>query len=256
MPDEFVLPPRMSLLDVREAPFPPIENAVSIPLSQLPGRLHELPPGSESILIANTGDSCRDAVAFFNREGRTAELTPDFKFTNVQQRGRLWDPNPFLTAVLPHLIPGKAMDIGCGGGREAVVMAAAGWKVLAVDQLPECISRGESLASFYLPVHLRESIDWVNGDVRDVLQRVDLVTGFFFLDRSLFASLIDVLRPGGSLVWETFTVEHRRLFGKPRSDDHVLEMNELPTLLHGMEVLQYEEGFLRGRHTARVWARK
>jgi cyclopropane fatty-acyl-phospholipid synthase-like methyltransferase len=47
-----------------------------------------------------------------------------------------WDhelPPPEVIAMLSHLPPGRALDLGCGYGRAAIYMAQQGWQVDAID---------------------------------------------------------------------------------------------------------------------------
>src|SRR5439155_15282888 len=60
---------------------------------------------------------------------------------------RMWRPAPFLEEVLPQLPPGRAIDVACGSGRDAVFLALHGYEVEAWDHDPEALARAESLAS-------------------------------------------------------------------------------------------------------------
>lgn len=42
-------------------------------------------------------------------------------------------PNEYLLAEIGDLRPGLALDAGCGHGAETIWLAAAGWRVTAVD---------------------------------------------------------------------------------------------------------------------------
>jgi SAM-dependent methyltransferase len=42
-------------------------------------------------------------------------------------------PNAHFVAEIADLVPGIALDAGCGNGSEAVWLAASGWRVTAVD---------------------------------------------------------------------------------------------------------------------------
>lgn len=53
-----------------------------------------------------------------------------------------WDhalPPPEVRALTSHLPPGRALDLGCGGGRAAIFLAQHGWHCDAVDWVPEAI---------------------------------------------------------------------------------------------------------------------
>jgi SAM-dependent methyltransferase len=57
----------------------------------------------------------------------------------------------------------RAIDLGCGSGREAVYLAAQGWQVVAVDRLPEALQRGRDLQRRYAPDS--PPIQWVCADL-------------------------------------------------------------------------------------------
>lgn len=47
-----------------------------------------------------------------------------------------WDSGiapPELMSLLEHLVPGRALDMGCGTGTSSLAMARAGWSVTGVD---------------------------------------------------------------------------------------------------------------------------
>jgi len=75
-----------------------------------------------------------------------------------------------------------------------------------------------------------------------------------YLHRPLFPLLRDWLRPGGSVLYETFTTTHRERFGRPARAAHVLQPGELPQRLSGYTIRQHAEAWRDGAHTARAWA--
>lgn len=246
----------------------PIRNAVSIPFSELAARVHELPPRHVLLEIADCGAIASDALAWMRATGRQARLTASFTFADrTETAGRLWRPNPWLEQVLPSLGPaGTALELGCGSGRDAVFLAAAGWRVTAVDVLPDALERGRSLEARYSPP-AAPRIDWRAFDleVADLVharsallgRRRDLICVFRYLNRSLLCDAARTLLPGGQIVSETFTVEHRTRHGRPSRPEHLLDAGEFPRLLHNLKVVEHsEEWRADGSHTARVWAIK
>ena len=82
-----------------------------------------------------------------------------------------------------------------------------------------------------------------------------LICGFFFLHRPLFPKLRAALRPGGLIIYKTYTVDQLRYPGRPRHPAHLLEHNELLRLLAGFRVLCYEERW-QGSGAAAIVAQK
>ncbi|HEY0865872.1 MAG TPA: class I SAM-dependent methyltransferase [Fimbriimonas sp.] len=243
---------RTSLLCVDDTP---VLGAVRIPVADLANRTFELPSRAEVAKVADTGDGAAEAVAWLERHRRQARLS-SFELGEERRRLMLWSPNDFLLGVLSELPPTSALDLACGVGREAVAMSCCGWDVHALDILPDALQRARSLESRY---STGSAIRWGAADLEDPCfvpdRRMGLVTMFRYLHRPHFQRMRDWLAPGGSLVMETFTTVHRAAFGRPKSDDHVLEPGELPNLVDEMEIVRYEEGWRAGAHTARLWAR-
>lgn len=61
---------------------------------------------------------------------------------------RVWsgDPNGALVAEVAHLAPGRALDVGCGEGADAVWLARRGWAVTALDVSAVALARAEAAA--------------------------------------------------------------------------------------------------------------
>ncbi|HXV64841.1 MAG TPA: class I SAM-dependent methyltransferase [Vicinamibacteria bacterium] len=107
------------------------------------------------------------------------------------------EPSPFLRKVLPMLRRGRALDVACGSGANARLLAendfavdALDWSVAALSKLshPAVRRLACDVTRFPLPPH-----------------RYDAVVCVRFLDRSLWPAMVKALRPGGALVLETFT---------------------------------------------------
>ncbi|UUZ43532.1 class I SAM-dependent methyltransferase [Janibacter limosus] len=56
---------------------------------------------------------------------------------------RVWSgrPNPSPVNAVQHLAPGKALDLGCGEGADAIWLATRGWLVTGVDISATAIAR-------------------------------------------------------------------------------------------------------------------
>jgi SAM-dependent methyltransferase len=65
------------------------------------------------------------------------------------------EPNQFVATELADLPPGRAVDLACGEGRNAIWLASLGWQVTGVDFSPVAIEKARQLSS---------SVDWVVAD--------------------------------------------------------------------------------------------
>ncbi len=70
------------------------------------------------------------------------------------------EPNQFLVAEVADLPPGRALDVACGEGRNAVWLAAHGWDVTGADFSPVGLTKARRLA-----VEHGVEVDWVEADV-------------------------------------------------------------------------------------------
>jgi SAM-dependent methyltransferase len=108
-------------------------------------------------------------------------------------------PNQFVAAELTSLPPGRALDLACGEGRNAIWLAQQGWQVTALDFSQVAVERGRRLAGD-LPV------TWQVGDVLTAeLPRVDLaVLAYLQLvedeRRAVVRRAWRALDPGGTLL--------------------------------------------------------
>src|SRR5437763_4390638 len=74
----------------------------------------------------------------------------------------LWsfEPNRFLVQEAGSLAPGRALDLGCGEGRNALWLAGLGWRVTAVDFSQVALERGRAVAA-----ERGLEIEWIPADV-------------------------------------------------------------------------------------------
>jgi 2-polyprenyl-3-methyl-5-hydroxy-6-metoxy-1,4-benzoquinol methylase len=170
---------------------------------------------------------------------------------------RLWTPNPLLTQVCAEgLLRGKtALDLGCGGGREAVFLAQQGWQVCAMDNQPRVLQCAQYLASSE-----GVRVDWRCADLREAGQRpdglFDLILIMRFLNRDLFAYIRNHLAPGGQVLIQTFC-EGVELFGSPKNPNFILKRGELAKEFAAFEVIVDKiESLADGRPVASFLARR
>lgn len=135
---------------------------------------------------------------------------------------------------------GRALDIACGDGRNALYLARLGFEVDAVDISDVAIDALRATAPERAPsVHPR-----VVDLEREPLPvgEYDVVLNFNYLQRDLFGALERALRPGGWLVFETMGRAHIDELGKRINPIYVLHDNELLRAFPGLRVRRYREG--------------
>lgn len=126
-----------------------------------------------------------------------------------RSRGELWSgrPNPQLVTTAADLPPGRALDLGCGEGADALWLAGRGWTVTGVDLSTVALERAaKRAAEVGGPVAGRT--DWQQRDLcswRPDPGVYDLVTAQYLqlpaADREpLFAALAGAVAPGGVLL--------------------------------------------------------
>jgi SAM-dependent methyltransferase len=116
----------------------------------------------------------------------------------------LWstDPNRFLVAEVEGLQPGRALDLACGEGRNAVWLAEQGWRVTAVDFSEIALAKAERLAE-----SRGVAVEWIAADLLDYRPpgTFDLVAVLYLQlprdDRRLVLGRArEALAPGGTLL--------------------------------------------------------
>jgi rhodanese-related sulfurtransferase len=152
---------------------------------------------------------------------------------------------------------GEVLDVACGSGRHALLLAAAGFRVKGLDRDAPRIATINLLARrLGLPLHA-EVADLELKERADLGESAwDLVVVIHYLHRPLFPSLIRALRPGGILLYETFTREQARRGGRPTCAEFLLEPGELPRRVAPLEILREREGEFEGRMVSSVVARR
>ncbi len=121
-------------------------------------------------------------------------------------RDRVWSgrPNPVLVAEAGDLPAGRAMDVGCGEGADAVWLAKRGWEVTAVDISTVALGRAAGHAA---EAGVGERITFRHADLRSERpgEGFDLVSAQFMhlppdARRELYTRLAGAVAPGGTLL--------------------------------------------------------
>jgi len=151
----------------------------------------------------------------------------------------------FVLIENQHLLPscGTALDLACGQGGNARLLAERGLDVLAWDSSAvaiEQLAAAAKLNALSIDVQVRDIIESPPQE-----NSLDVLVVSFFLDRRLCSKLIDALRPGGLLFYQTYCQDKVSEQG-PNNPDFLLSDNELLTLFSKMKVRVYREESLLG----------
>lgn len=168
--------------------------------------------------------------------------------TRAAQQVLRADPAParFLAEQLHRLPKGNALDVAAGNGRHSLFLASHGYHVDAVDRDTAALERlSASARSRSLTAVATRTVDLEQPPPYDPelgKEAYDVIIVFFYLHRSLFPLLIDALKPGGALVYETFTIDNYFRHQHPKRWEFCLAPNELLRLTSSLQVLHYDEG--------------
>jgi SAM-dependent methyltransferase len=148
---------------------------------------------------------------------------------------------------------GDALDLACGSGRHAIWLAEQGFRTTALDRDAAAIGAvDEEARRRGLSIRTRIA-DLEAGRPSLEPGSFDLIVVVHYLHRPLFPEIVGALRPGGVLVYETFT-RAQAARGKPTNPAFLLEPGELVALVHPLEILARREGDFDGRSVASVVA--
>jgi SAM-dependent methyltransferase len=156
-----------------------------------------------------------------------------------EQDGPKWSgrPNGRLLVEVSGLTPGRALDVGCGEGADAISLARSGWTVTGIDISEVALGRARAEAEL-----AGAAVEWICGDAL----RTAFTPGSFALlsmqypalpkaaGEAAVRALLDTVRPGGLLlaVYHDLDNEHREHM-KSRSVDPAdyIDADDLARLL-------------------------
>ena len=136
------------------------------------------------------------------------------------------EPTRLLAETAMTLKPGRALDLACGSGRNAVWLAEHGWQVTAVDRSPVSIPAVDTrVADLEKHEFLIAEASW------------DLILVCYYLQRDLFEPMKRGVKRGGIVL----AIVHMFEPGHEQSRFSV-QPGELATYFDGWEILHYYEG--------------
>jgi SAM-dependent methyltransferase len=152
-------------------------------------------------------------------------------------------PSPWVVRHAPRIVTGgRVLDLACGRGRHARLLALRGYPVIAVDRDATVLAGLHGVAGVTVLGADLEGEDW---PLAGLAFAGIVVTNYLWRPR--LADIVALLAPGGVLIYETFMVGHEA-YGKPSNPDFLLRPGELRaiTAAGGLVELDYFEGFTPG----------
>jgi len=150
-------------------------------------------------------------------------------------------PTQLLADWLPQLPKGRALDVACGAGRNALYLAEHGYAVDAIDISSVALDRARATAA-----ERSLEINWIETDLEaGTLQgdHYDLIVMVRYTHPTLVADLIGQLADGGFLLCEEHLLTDCDVVG-PSSAAFRTRPNELLGLSTGLRVIYYHEGLV------------
>jgi len=151
------------------------------------------------------------------------------------------DPHPVLERYLPTFPDGRALDLATGTGRNAVPLAAAGYRVDAIDQSREGLRIARQNAR---DSGVANRVNWIQADIPLFTfadSEYDVITISYYRAVDRFPDIVDALAEDGCL----FVQHHLRttddVDAGPSTDRYRFASNELLRTGLGLTVLHYDE---------------
>jgi len=172
-------------------------------------------------------------------------------------RGRTpWDTQetpPEVMAFLQTAQPGRALDLGCGTGTNAITLTRHGWQVTGVDFIPKAIREGRRKAAAG-----GLNIDFILTSVTDLemltgpfsyILDIGCLFGLNMADRSRYAA--NLFRLMDHQGWYMLYAWHPRLYKGQRMGITAQEVDEL--LGDAFVKIRMQEGQENGSPSAWYW---
>lgn len=148
-------------------------------------------------------------------------------------------PTPLLVRIAKDLKPGRALDLACGSGRNALWLCQRGWRVTATDGSPAAIAalQENAAAREVGSDSLRtEVVDLENPNFQIAPAAWDLILMAYYLQRDLFEPAKRGVVPGGLVLIIVHLAEDGR------TSDHALQPGQLCRYFDDWEIVHSYEG--------------
>lgn len=150
-------------------------------------------------------------------------------------------PTELLAGWLPRLPRGRALDVACGAGRNALYLAEHGYSVDAIDISSVALERARKSAGERNVAIRCLQLDLESDRLPE--ERYELIVMVRYTDWALIPALIGLLSDGGYFLCEEHLRTNRDVIG-PENPNFRVGPNELLTLATGLRVIYYHEGLI------------
>jgi 2-polyprenyl-3-methyl-5-hydroxy-6-metoxy-1,4-benzoquinol methylase len=153
-------------------------------------------------------------------------------------------PTALLAQWLPRLPRGRALDVACGAGRNALYLTAQGFSVDALDISAVGLERAREDAA-----RLGLEANWLCADLEDAPDAqlpggpYDLIVWVRYVNHALLPHLAARLAPGGHLLCEQHLATSMEVVG-PKSLTFRLQPEQLLRMASALHVVHYHEGLV------------
>jgi SAM-dependent methyltransferase len=165
--------------------------------------------------------------------------------------GPAQEPTTILRELLPLLPKGPALDLACGTGRNALFLMYR-QPVTAVDRSESALEviehrarkagigvcRGTQIDA------ARAGVCVISADLETATlpsEQFALIVCTRYLERRLFREMVAALKPGGALLFETYTMAQMDFAGGPKDPLYLLERGELRMAFPELKTVFYRE---------------
>lgn len=190
---------------------------------------------AKEILITITKKLNKTTSDTYTKKGTTIKATRQDFFKGDH-------PSALLATYLPTISRGRALDIAAGKGRNTIFLAQTGFEVEAIDRDNDALLLCEKKATqLGLQNITLKQIDLEKTTLIEE-QTYDLIVNIHYLQRDLIPTIIDAMKVGGTIIFQTFLLENHLKFQHPRRREFCLKPNELLNLFQELNIIYYHEG--------------
>jgi len=148
----------------------------------------------------------------------------------------------------------SVLDLACGNGRNGLFLIEHNIPTTFADIKDEALKNVElSLTNLSKNQQLlaqRWQVDFEKEQSSPLQGKTfSAIMVFRYLHRSLFEQIKAAIKPGGVIIYETFT-EQQAQFGRPKNPNFLLAAGELGDIFSSWEVLHSFEGIVNTNGTA------